>query len=167
MTIIGIISIEHKRTDVLKRGKMANVFDVAEYILSKTGPISAMKLQKLIYYSQAWSLVWDDNKLFDEQIEAWASGPVVRSLYEAHRGRFIVNTHDFKKYASGEKLSDTQIETVNTVLESYSDKSAQWLSDQTHSEKPWLFARDGLSEGERSSKVISLDSMAEYYGSLQ
>jgi uncharacterized phage-associated protein len=146
---------------------MINVFDIAEFILSKTGSVSAMKLQKLIYYCQAWSLVWDDNKLFNEPIEAWASGPVVRPLYEAHRGRFIVNTHDFKKFVSGEKLSDTQIETINTVLESYSDKSAQWLSDQTHSEMPWQIARDGLSEGERSSKVISLDSMAEYYGSLQ
>ena len=44
---------------------MATVFDVARYILEKYGPLSAMKLQKMVYYSQAWSLVWDDAPLFD------------------------------------------------------------------------------------------------------
>ncbi|MCC6923464.1 MAG: DUF4065 domain-containing protein [Nitrosomonas sp.] len=66
---------------------MANAFDVADYILVKQGAISAMKLQKLIYYSQAWSLVWDDEPLFNNKIEAWANGPVVRDLYEKHRGK--------------------------------------------------------------------------------
>ena len=36
------------------------VFDVAAYILQKTGSMTTMKLQKLVYYSQAWSLVWDE-----------------------------------------------------------------------------------------------------------
>ena len=35
------------------------VFDVAAYILEKIGSMTTMKLQKLVYYSQAWSLVWD------------------------------------------------------------------------------------------------------------
>ena len=38
--------------------------DVAAYILRKQGAMPAMKLQKLAYYSQAWSLVWDDESLF-------------------------------------------------------------------------------------------------------
>ncbi|MCH7691617.1 MAG: DUF4065 domain-containing protein, partial [candidate division Zixibacteria bacterium] len=54
-----------------------SVFDVAKYILSKLGGVSAMKLHKLLYYAQAWSLVWDERPLFQERIEAWVSGPVV------------------------------------------------------------------------------------------
>jgi uncharacterized phage-associated protein len=50
---------------------MANVFDVATYILEQQGPMTTWKLQKLVYYAQAWSLVWDDDALFDEEIEAW------------------------------------------------------------------------------------------------
>ena len=46
---------------------MANVFDIAKYILEYAGPMSTMKLQKLCYYSQAWSLVWDDEELFPEE----------------------------------------------------------------------------------------------------
>lgn len=50
---------------------MATVFDVAAYILEKKGEMTAWKLQKLVYYSQAWSLVWDQRPLFAERIEAW------------------------------------------------------------------------------------------------
>ena len=49
---------------------MANIFDVARYILEVKGSMSTMKLQKLCYYCQAWSLVWDDSPLFDEDFEA-------------------------------------------------------------------------------------------------
>ena len=43
---------------------MATVFDVAAYILAKRGEMTAWKLQKLVYYSQAWSLVWDQRPIF-------------------------------------------------------------------------------------------------------
>ena len=69
---------------------MANVLDVAAYILQEHGPMTTWKLQKLVYYGQAWSFVWDDDELFPEEIEAWANGPVVRELYNAHKGRFRV-----------------------------------------------------------------------------
>ena len=55
---------------------MANVFDAAAYILEKQGAMTAMMLQKLVYYAQAWSLVWDQRPLFGNKIEAWANGPV-------------------------------------------------------------------------------------------
>ena len=59
--------------------------DVADYILAKKGTMSAMKLQKLVYYAQAWHLVWEDKELFPEEIQAWANGPVVPSLYTLHQ----------------------------------------------------------------------------------
>ncbi len=76
---------------------MTTVFDVANYIISRRGPMSAMKLQKLCYYAQAWSLTWTERELFPEEIEAWANGPVVRSLYAAHRGEYRVE----REFAAG------------------------------------------------------------------
>ena len=68
---------------------MANVNDVARYILERQGEnLSTMKLQKLVYYAQAWSLVWDEKPLFSSRFEAWANGPVCRELYNQHRGHF-------------------------------------------------------------------------------
>lgn len=142
-----------------------SAFDVAIYILEKQGVMSAMKLQKLVYYSQAWSLVWDDRPLFLNRIEAWSNGPVVRDLYNAHKGKYQVTSFNFEGY-KGSSLDEEQIDTIETVLDSYGDKSAQWLSDQTHSEKPWLLARRGLSDADRGDHEITLDSMSEYYSSL-
>lgn len=142
---------------------MANVFDVAAFILRKCGPMTTMKLQKLVYYSQAWSLVWDERPLFKAKIYAWTNGPVVRSLYDKHRGQYLVN-----KISDGDasKLTDTQKETVNAVLNYYGDKSSQYLSDLTHMEDPWKKARKGLPDDTHSDAEITLISMLEYYSSL-
>lgn len=142
------------------------VFDVANYIVKKIGPVSAMKLQKLVYYAQAWSLVWDDAPLFANRIEAWANGPVCRDLYEKHRGIYQISTETISPYSHRE-LSPLQAETVDEVLRAYGAKSAQWLSDQTHSEEPWIKARAGLRDGERGANVISHESMADYYLGLK
>lgn len=139
-----------------------SVLDVAEYILQKQGPMTAMKLQKLVYYAQAWSLVWDEAPVFDERIEAWANGPVVRELYEAHRGCFTVATVG----GDSSRLDDNQKDSVNVVLDYYGGKRAQWLSDLTHRERPWREAREGLGDGERGSVEITHAALAEYYSGL-
>ena len=138
-----------------------SVLDVAEYILEKQGAMTTMKLQKLVYYSQAWSLVWDEEPLFEEPIEAWANGPIVRKLFEAHRGYFKIYPGIIK--GNPHKLNITQRETIDAVLESYGPRTSQWLSDLTHSERPWLEARWGMQPGERGSRIISLEAIAEFY----
>lgn len=140
-----------------------SVHDVAAYILEKQGRMTTMKLQKLIYYSQAWSLVWDEEPLFGEQIEAWANGPVVRELYEKHKGQFEVIKW---RYGDPSKLNKKQKRTINSVLKYYGDKSSQWLSDLTHSEEPWKNAREGILPGERGFRKINHSDMFEYYNSL-
>lgn len=143
---------------------MANVLDVAEYILKKQGCTTAMKLQKLVYYTQAWSLVWDEKPLFRNKIEAWANGPVVSALYAQHRGKFSVCRGDFR--GDPKKLNDAQRATVNAVLKHYGHRTSQWLSDLTHAEDPWKQARHGLEPGDRGSAEIIHAAMHEYYDSL-
>ena len=142
---------------------MPTVFDVATYILEKQGPMTAMKLQKLVYYSQAWSLVWDDAPLFPEKIKAWANGPVCPDLYQEHKGLFTVNAIG---RGSSAVLQPGQRETIDVVLAFYGNKTAQWLSDLTHAEPPWRDARGNLAPHERASVEIPHSAMAEYYGSL-
>ena len=144
---------------------MASVFDVAQYILQKQDTITAMKLQKLVYYCQAWSLVWDEKPLFNETIAAWASGPVVRELYNAHKGMFAVTSSSLQK-GNSDNLTLVQKETVDAVLDFYGDKSAQWLSDLTHIEAPWKSARKGFQEGENCDNEITIASMCEYYSEI-
>jgi uncharacterized phage-associated protein len=138
---------------------MADVFDVATYILEQHGAMTAMKLQKLVYYSQAWSIAWDDDALFEEEIEAWQNGPVVRELWEAHRGRFRIAVLG---KGNSQALSEDQKTTVGQVLKFYGDKSAQWLSDLTHLEDPWKNAW-----ANEQSNIISKEALAEYYSSIE
>lgn len=142
---------------------MVSVFDVAAYILTKQSPMTTWKLQKLVYYSQAWSLVWDDEAFFPEEIEAWANGPVVRGLYEAHRGDYSISS---VSQGNAGALSEVQRETVDVVFEFYGSKSPQWLSDLTHMERPWQKARKNVPEGVRGDTIIPKEDLAEYYGSL-
>lgn len=143
---------------------MATVFDTAKYILEQRGRMSTMKLQKLCYYAQAWSLVWDDTQLFEEDFEAWANGPVCQPLFAYSRGKFDVDAGEMK--GDSGNLTEQQKQTVDEVLGHYGDKNAQWLSQLTHMEDPWREARDGLPSGASCCNIITKESMAMYYGGL-
>lgn len=143
---------------------MADIFDVAKYILEKQGSMSTMKLQKLCYYSQAWSLVWNDGRpLFQEDFQAWTNGPVCRKLFDTHKGMYTIADSDIN--ANGE-LTSCEKETIDSVLETYGNKSPQWLSDLTHMEAPWNEARIGFSDGENCENKITKGNMRRYYASL-
>jgi len=142
---------------------MTSVFDVAQYILAEMGEMTAMKLQKLVYYCQAWSTVWDDKVLFNERIEAWANGPVCPDLYDAHKGSFKISDMGMGRPS---RLNQSQKDTIDAVLHYYGKKSAQYLSELTHSERPWMEAREGLGPTERGDEEITPAAMVEYYGSL-
>lgn len=146
-----------------KGENMATCFDVAAFILELNGPMTAMKLQKLVYYSQAWALVWDEEPIFQEDIEAWANGPVVPLLFKEHKGQFSVSA-----IAGGDPkaLLEKQQNTVIAVLGYYGDKSSQWLSDLTHMEDPWKNARGGCADGDSCSSIITHAALHQYYGSL-
>lgn len=144
---------------------MATVFDAAQYVLSKYGAMSAMKLQKLLFYAQAMSLVWDDVPLFDEEFEAWAKGPVCRELFNAHKGRFMLEDAAFLKPFKPDvaKLNAEQVGTIDAVCDALIDLPPYRLSDMVHQEKPWLDARGDLPAGARCSNVIPKSAMLDYY----
>ncbi len=144
---------------------MATIFDVAKYITERTGEVSAMKLQKLMYYAQAWSLVWEEEPLFINDFQAWANGPVLPTLYARHRGMFKVDASLFND-ASSDNLTAAERGNIDKVLAFYGDKTAQWLSNLTHQENPWLDARGDLPVGAASEVVIPQAAIHEYYSSL-
>lgn len=144
-----------------------NVFDVAEYILREHGGMTSMKLQKLVYYSHCWSLVLDERPLHESRIEAWANGPVCPELFDAHRGRFVLEAGAFKDSGGDpDALDGDARETVDAVLNRYGDKEPEWLSTLTHTEAPWMNARNGLPPGVRGNNQIPDSAIIEYYGGL-
>ena len=145
---------------------MHTVFDVANYILTKCGTMTTMKLQKLVYYCQAWSLAWDDKPLFSEDFEAWANCPVCKKLYNIHRGKFEIGKDDLKRYVKDMDFTDEEKETMDIVIDDYADKAPFWLSELTHSERPWKEARGNTPLGAPCSQIITKESMQNYYNEL-
>ncbi|KAB1504360.1 DUF4065 domain-containing protein [Corynebacterium sp. 320] len=145
---------------------MACVNDVARYILEHVeGRVSTMKLQKLVYYAQAWHLVWDEQPLFDSRIEAWANGPVVRELYVQHRGEFTARRELFP--GDSGRLTNDEKESIDAVLKAYGRLNGQQLSDLSHSERPWREARKGIEEGDSCTNEVSREVMQDFYSAMR
>ena len=146
--------------------KDVTIFDVANYFLSKLNidegsSITPLKLQKLVYYAKAWSLVWDDDELFNEPIEAWAHGPANLELYNEYKDygwRSIepvnIDTNIF---------SEAQKETMDIIWDGYGDFDGKYLEELTHQEDPWIEARGECSPGEYCSNIIDPNAMKSYY----
>lgn len=132
------------------------ILDVARYIREQyKGELTAMKLQKLCYYSQAWSLAWYERPLFEEDFQAWANGPVCPDLYTKHRGKLELETSFLEGCGLSERLNPSEKEVVDIILRDYGDKTPRWLSELTHMERPWLEARGSVPLGEICDHVIS------------
>jgi uncharacterized phage-associated protein len=143
---------------------VTTVDDVADAIITSLGPMTPKKLEKLAYYSQAWHLAWHHITLFDDDIEAWAQGPVIRHLYDQHARQYSVH-----EWPSGDRrrLSPEQVGTIAWVVERYGRFTAEALSRMTHNEAPWLVARQGLPSTARSTARIDTDLMTSFYARQQ
>lgn len=137
--------------------------DVAAFILKQSGPMSAWKLQKLVYYAQAWSLVWDKAPLFAEPIQAWRHGPVVPSLYAAHHGAFTVSA---VPGGDPSKLAPSQRDTTVAVVDFYGRHDGEWLAEVTHREAPWRDARGGMAAESKSNAIITTAAMEAFYSQI-
>lgn len=146
---------------------MANVLNAAQYVLSKSGCINMTKwkLQKLVYYCQAWSLAWDNTSLFYEDFEAWFNGPVCRKLHNQLNGIFHINKHYLDSFKYDGFTSD-EIETMDEVLAYYGDKKPYELREIVREERPWIEARDDVSDSDPCDNIITKESICEYYGGL-
>lgn len=141
---------------------------VAEYFIWKSTdakkPITNKKLQKLVYYAQAWNLVFTKGQsLFPEPIEAWMHGPAIRVLWLKYK-RFAYTAINGinNKPEIGKKVSSL----LDEVWKVYGKYDADYLETLTHSEDPWIEARAGLDTNETSSIVITPDAMRSYYSQL-
>lgn len=138
--------------------------DVARYFLYRATEvgdlITNLKMQKLVYYAYAWTLVKHGERLFEEPIQAWPNGPVVPSLYrQLKQYGYSPIGEEFIDAGSEEELlarfPPDVLETLAEVYENYGTKSAFELVVSTHHEKPWMEARKGLGPTERSERPLN------------
>lgn len=150
-----------------KRKNKPTALGVAYYFIEKGAkekkPISNKQLQKLVYYAQAWSLVFNKEKLFNDRIEAWVHGPAIPSLYEKFKQfgaePIILDSPEVEHF----NFSQKQEEVLNSVWRVYGKYNADYLEALVHSELPWQEARGNLPTSQSSSNVIKLETIRNYY----
>lgn len=136
------------------------IMDAARYLINLSYgenyySLTPLKLQKILYYVQGWSYVWDGVPVFDEEFEAWQYGPVNREVYEK-----------FKEYKNREipqaegripaNAKQSELETIESVWRDYGDETASNLVSMTHSEAPWR-------EAYQSGSNITNEAIREYF----
>jgi uncharacterized phage-associated protein len=135
---------------------MADVKDVAEYIINSL-EVDNLKLQKLTYYAQAVHLVLNDKTpLFDDEIEAWQYGPVIPRLYAMYK------QHGFDPIPRTDKdanLTTKEIESIDMTLSYYGRMSGVELIGRTHQDAPWK----NVYQPNKRHIVITKDSIYDYY----
>ena len=148
--------------------------DVANYIVNYSidsgKPISNLKLQKILYYVQAASLVENDMPMFNDEICAWTYGPVVKSVYHEFKSYANAAIEDYvnekytdygltydPEYNPNEIISDNDKKIINRVVSRYQDTSPLEMVRKTHREEPWKSAY------EKHNSVIKGDVIKSFY----
>jgi uncharacterized phage-associated protein len=121
--------------------------------------ITNLKLQKILYFLQAYFLAKEERVLFSEEIHAWKHGPVIPQIYG-----------EYKNYGSNpiiKEIDTSEIETEDKMLiqklwDQFGDYSAHKLVEMTHAHQPWKKAYDGTGQ----DTIIPKQELAEYYAPL-
>jgi len=115
---------------------MASVHDAAGAIIERLGTVDNMKLQKLLFFAQGWSLAWRGVPMFDDNLEAWKKGPVVDSVYQTYKRH---KWYPISEPVRGDpsKLSDDERHMLTAVLDCYVRLNGRELSDITHDNPAW------------------------------
>jgi len=140
---------------------------VTDFFLVKSNqasrPLTNKKLQKLAYYAQAWNLVFNDDVMFKDPIEAWIHGPAIKSLYLKYREYGYLGI----KASPALPAFDEKIQnTLDNVWAVYGKYDGNYLELLTHNEEPWIEARGNAEINEPTNIEIDPTRMKTFYAKL-
>ena len=154
---------------------MATIDDIADYVISRLvtdeTPINQLKLQKLLYYIQAWHLAHADKPIVEAKFQAWVHGPVNRAIFDRFRSTKMLYSNmtlaDIRpEFNSNTALTDDERGFINAVLDAYGGLTGDQLESLTHQEEPWIEARGNLGPDQRCERDIAEGTMTRFYKSL-
>ena len=150
-----------------------SVNDIADCILLKLNAdedcyVMNLKLQKLVYYVQAWNFGKNADPFVEGDFEAWIHGPANRVLYDRFKDTkslySVIGKEDVFNRDALDVLEPEDSEFIDLILDNYASYNASDLERMTHKEDPWIMARKGYGPLDRCTNVISPESMIDYYG---
>lgn len=143
---------------------IANAF-VQRSLEGKLSGLSPMKLQKLMYYAQAWHLRVMKRPLLDDNFARWKFGPVIPCIYHEFKNfgyqpitakatTVSVEGMELKYDVPEVPASDkTSWALIDAIIQRYGSINAQVLSERTH--LPGSGWAAGLADGVADGSVIT------------
>ncbi|MGE7586489.1 Panacea domain-containing protein [Peribacillus sp. NPDC101480] len=149
-----------------------NVIDISKWFIQNNFDVSRrsfnghVKLQKLLYYSQAMNLAVKDEILFNNEIQAWENGPVVNSIFrEYEHNDLIEDTFNKQEFDYSSVFDGKTLNILQTVNYIYGNHTGDQLIELTHSEDPWKELEDEANM--RLNPEIEVDRIRDYYSGLK
>lgn len=148
-----------------------DILVLSDYIIKHYGPMSHLKLQKLLFYCDAYHLAYFDRELVSDKFQAWVHGPVCRKVYDSFKDKSVLyadisycyNEGDIDVDTEFEKLTSDQKSLLKDVLSTLSTWTGLELERATHSEAPWRNARIGYGEADKCEIEISKSETESFY----
>ena len=153
--------------DNKQNAKFININLIVDYFIYKAKQgkqkITNKKLQKLLYYAQAWYLVFEHKPLFKNKIEAWVHGPTIKEVYDQFKHYGFNNISKIVDTKNLEKIPNVVKKILDEVWNVYGKYDGDYLELLTHNEEPWQEARGNLESFEPSGNKILLSTMKKFY----
>lgn len=147
------------------------IHTICDFIISEVTeggkPLNHLKLQKLLYFVDAWYMAFGKPPLFEEKFQAWVHGPVSRDIYD----RFSPTKDLYSPITRGDMMEGFNPESISkaarlqikNILEVYAKYSGSELEEIAHKEEPWIKARGNFPPAARCENEIDKDLTKRYY----
>ena len=142
------------------------IFAICNEIINRSikasKPITALKLQKIIYFIYGYGLAKYNKVLFNANFKAWRYGPVDETIYQEFKSYGGEDITSFAKDAKGYSYFPNWIlsenvelyEVVNIVWDKYKNYAGDKLVDLTHQEgSAW--------KKTKSNEIIEISNIKE------
>lgn len=121
-----------------------------------------MQVQKLTYFCHGWMLGLGYGPLFQDAVESWQYGPVIRAVYHQLKnyGRDAVSKPILE---SPDDFNQVEERVIRAVWQGYGSQDGVRLSQMTHAEgSPW----EQTYQRDRRSQIIHNHVIRDYYANL-
>ena len=140
---------------------------VVKYLLVSCSDITPLALQKLLYYAEGFFKAFTGEYLFYSNCEAWAHGPVYRSVYYKYKN-YGYNPIEESEYDYTEiELTKIEKEILDSIIRNFGCYSGKVLEKMTHAEIPWSYTRIGLGDNENSNRIIKKELIVKYFNDIK
>lgn len=147
----------------MKKYKATDIANWFIYKFAESGdPITHLKVQKLLYYAEAWHQVINNSELIEGEFQAWAHGPVVPEVFQSFR-KHGWNTLPIPDKSELPKISSSAENILEQVLDSYGELPAKTLENMTHKDEPWIKARHGFEPEERCENIMPKSEIKNFF----